>query len=36
MCELYKFPASTLDPVTAYTSDFRQGRKQHLHDSYAT
>ena len=35
MCELYKFPASTLDPVTACTSDFRQGRKRHLRDSYA-
>ena len=27
VCELYKFPASTLDPVSACTSDFRQGRK---------
>ena len=35
MCELYKFPASTLDPVSACTSDFRQGRKRHLRDSYA-
>ena len=35
MCKLYKFPASTLDPVTACTSDFRQGRERHLRDSYA-
>ena len=35
MCELYKFPASTLDQVAANTSDFRQGRKRHLRDSYA-
>ena len=35
VCELYKFPASTLDPVTACTSDFRQGRERHLRDSYA-
>ena len=27
VCELYKFPASTLDPVAACTSDFRQGRE---------